>query len=73
MSVYCGVHDAVFHLHVSAEVALQVELAGAVRTLERLAASVEMHVTEEIVHSVERFPTHLRQRSPAVSALLSQR
>lgn len=42
-----------FDLHVSAEVALQVELAGAVRTLEGLAASVQMHVSQEIVHSVE--------------------
>lgn len=42
-----------FDLHVSAEVSLQVELAGAVRALEWLAAGVEVHVTEEVVHSVE--------------------
>lgn len=43
----------------SAEVALQVELAGAVGALEGLAAGVEMHVTQEVVHSVERLPAHL--------------
>jgi len=43
----------VFNFHVSAEVALQVELAGAIRTLEGLAACVQMHVAEEVVHSVE--------------------
>lgn len=52
-----------FDLHVSAEVALQVELAGAVRALEGLAAGVEMHVAEEVVHSVERLSTHLRTRA----------
>lgn len=48
-----------FDLHVSAEVALQVELAAAVRALEGLAASVEVHVAEEVVHSVERLSAHL--------------
>lgn len=52
-----------FDLHVSAEVALQVELAGAVRTLEGLAASMEMHVTEEVVHSVKRLATYLETRA----------
>lgn len=42
-----------FDLHVSAEVALQVELAGAVRALEGFTAGMEVHVTEEVVHSVE--------------------
>ncbi len=56
-----------FHLHVSAEVALQVELARAVRALEGLAASVEMHVAEEVVHSVERLPAHLRKEGTIVS------
>lgn len=46
-------------LHVSAEVPLQVELTGAVRTLEGLAASVQMHVAQQVVHSVERLATHL--------------
>ena len=52
-----------FDLHVSAEVALQVELAAAVRALEGLAASVEVHVAEEVVHSVERLSAHLRNNS----------
>lgn len=59
VSIYCGIHDAVFDFHVSAQVALQVELAGAVRALEGLAASVEMHVAEEVVHSVKRLSAHL--------------
>lgn len=46
-------------LHVSAEVPLQVELTGAVRTLEGFAASVEMHVAQQVVHSVERLAAHL--------------
>lgn len=51
-----------FDLHVSAEVSLQVELAGAVRALERLAAGVEVHVSEEVVHSVEGLAAHLRDK-----------
>lgn len=50
-----------FDLHVSAEVALQVELAAAVRALEGLAAGVKMHVAEEVVHSVERLSAHLQE------------
>lgn len=42
-----------------AEVPLQVELTGAIRTLEGLAASMEMHVPQQVVHSVERFATYL--------------
>lgn len=49
-------------LHVPAEVPLQVELAGAVRTLEGLAAGVEMHVAQQVVHSVERLAAHLQKR-----------
>lgn len=67
MSLYRGIHDPVFDLHMSAEVALQVELAGAVRTLEGLAAGVEMHVAEEVVHSVEGLATHLPDDSTIVS------
>lgn len=69
LPVYRGVHDAVFDLHVSAEVALQVELAGAVRALEGLAAGVEVHVAEEVVHSVERLSAHLRNKRAIVSAI----
>ncbi len=54
-----------FDFHVSAEVALQVELASAVRALEGLAAGVEMHVAEEVVHSVERLSAHLRDKRTA--------
>lgn len=67
MSIYRGVHDAVFDFHVSTQVALQVELAGAVRALEGLAASVEMHVAEEVVHSVKRLPAYLKDMSTKVS------
>lgn len=56
-------------LHVSAEVSLQVELAGAVRALERLAACVEVHVSEEIVHSVEGLSAHLRGKGMASAAV----
>lgn len=49
-----------FDLHVSAEVSLQVELAGAVRALEWLAAGMEVHVSKEVVHSVEGLAAHLR-------------
>lgn len=58
MSLRRDVHP-VLDLHVSAEVSLQVELTGAVRTLEGFAASVEMHVAQQVVHSVERLATHL--------------
>lgn len=42
-----------FDLHVSAEISFQVELAGAVRALKWFAAGMEMHVTKQVVHSVE--------------------
>jgi len=54
-----AVQNAVFDFHVSAQVALQVELAGAVRTLEGLTSCVEVHVAQEVVHPVEGLPTHL--------------
>lgn len=50
-----------FHLHVSTQVALQIELAGAVRTLEGFATSMKVHVTQQVVHSVEGLPTHLQK------------
>lgn len=55
-----------FDLHVSAEVSLQVELAGAVRALERLAAGVEVHVSQQVVHSVEGLSAHLRGKGTAL-------
>lgn len=48
-------------LHVPAEVSLQVELTSAVRTLEGLTASVEMHVAQQVVHSVEGLATYLEK------------
>lgn len=51
-----------FDLHVPAEVPLQVELTGAVRTLEGLTASMEMHVAQQVVHSVERLATYLEEK-----------
>lgn len=56
-------------LHVSAEVPLQVELAAAVRALEGLAARVQVHVSQEVVHSVEGLPAHLRGRREGGTAV----
>lgn len=50
---------AVFDLHVATQVALEVELAGAVRALEGLAAGVQVHVAQQVVHSVEGLAAHL--------------
>lgn len=52
-----------FDLHVPAEVPLQVKLTGAVRTLEGLVACVEMHVAQQVVHSVEGLATHLEKQT----------
>lgn len=51
-----------FDLHVPAEVPLQVKLTGAVRTLEGLVTSMEMHVAQQVVHSVEGLATHLGRK-----------
>lgn len=67
LSLWRDVHP-VLDLHVSAEVPLQVELTGAVRTLEGFAASVEMHVAQQVVHSVERLATHLGREEVQDSA-----
>lgn len=40
-----SVHDSVFNLHVSGEVPLQSELAGAVEAFEGFAVRVKMHVS----------------------------
>lgn len=63
LSLRRDVHP-VLDLHVSAEVPLQVELTGAVRTLEGLAASMEMHVAQQVVHSVEGLATYLGKKNP---------
>lgn len=59
LAVQVEVHHAVLDFHVPTEVPLQVELAGAVRALEGLAAGVQVHVAQEVVHAVEGLPTHL--------------
>lgn len=64
MAVQADVHHPVLDLHVPAEVALQVELAGAVGALEGLAASVQVHVPQQVVHAVEGFPTDLPAACP---------
>lgn len=51
-----------FHLHVSTQVTLQIELAGAVRTLEGFATGMKVHVTQQVIHSVEGLPTHLQEQ-----------
>lgn len=61
LAVQADVHDAVLDLHVPAQVSLEVELAGAVRALEWLAACVQVHMTQQVVHAVEGLPAHLEQ------------
>lgn len=61
LAVQADVHDAVLDLHVAAQVSLEVELAGAVRALEWLAACVQVHVAQQVVHAVEGLPAHLEQ------------
>lgn len=65
LAVQADVHDTMFDLHVSAQVAFEVELAGAVGALEGLAARVQMHVTQQVVHAVEGLPTHLQHTNLA--------
>lgn len=59
MAVQADVHDTVLDLHVPAQVSLEVELARAVGALEGLAARVQVHVAQQVVHPVEGFPAHL--------------
>lgn len=61
LAVQADVHDAMLDLHVPAQVSLEVELAGAVRALEWLAACVQVHMTQQVVHAVEGLPAHLEQ------------
>jgi len=60
LAVQADVHHPVLDLHVPAQVALQVELAGAVGTLEGLAPRVQVHVAQQVVHAVEGLPADLR-------------
>lgn len=69
LAVQTDVHDTMLDLHVPAQVALEVKLAGAVGALEGLAACVQMHVAQQVVHAVEGLPAHLEHTSPASSAL----
>lgn len=62
LSFWRDVH-AVLDFHVPAEVPLQVELTGAVRTLEGLVASMKMHVAQQVVHSIKGLTTHLAKRA----------
>lgn len=59
LAVQADVHDAMLDLHVPAQVSLEVELAGAVGALEWLAACVQVHMAQQVVHAVEGLPTHL--------------
>lgn len=67
LAVQADVHDAVLDLHVPAQVALEVELAGAVGALEGLAARVQVHVAQQVVHAVEGLPAHLQHTAGTVS------
>lgn len=62
MTFWRDVHP-MFDLHVPAEVPLQVELTGAVRTLKGLIAGMEMHVAQQVVHSIEGLPTDLAHKT----------
>lgn len=64
LAVQADVHHPMLDLHVPAEVALQVELAGAVGTLEGLAAGVQVHVPQQVVHAVEGLAADLPAASP---------
>lgn len=68
LAVQADVHDAMLDLHVPAQVALEVELAGAVGALEGLAAGVQVHVAQQVVHAVEGLPAHLENASLVLSA-----
>ena len=70
LAVQADVHDAVLHLHVPAQVALEVELAGAVWALEGFATRVKVHVAQQVVHAVEGLPAHL-EHSPPQPSLVS--
>lgn len=64
LAVQADVHDAMLDLHVPAQVALEIKLAGAVGALEGLAARVQVHVTQQVVHAVEGLPAHLEHINP---------
>lgn len=59
LAVQADIHDAMLDLHVPAQIALEVELAGAVGALEGLAARMQVHVAQQVVHAIEGLPAHL--------------
>lgn len=75
LTVQADIHHTMLDLHVPAEIALQVELAGAIRALERFATCVKMHMAQQVVHTVEGFPTNLEKRGEKTTCkqLLSQK
>lgn len=58
LSIWRDVHS-MFDLHVSAKIPLQVKFTWAVCTFEGFTACMEVHVAQEVVHSVKWFSTHL--------------
>lgn len=52
LSIWRDIHS-MFNFHVSAKISLQVKFTGAVRTLKGFTASMEVHVAQEVVHSVK--------------------
>lgn len=67
LAVQANVHDAMLDLHVPAQVALEVKLAGAVGALEGLTACVQVHVAQQVVHAVEGLPAHLEHSTDTIS------
>lgn len=69
LAVQADVHDTMLDFHVPTQVSLEVELAGAVGALEGFAARVQVHVSQQVVHTVEGLPAHLEHTGrPAPSA-----
>lgn len=58
LSIWRDVHS-MFDLHVSAKISLQVKFTRAVCTLEGFTSCMQVHVAQEVVHSVKWFSTHL--------------
>lgn len=52
LSIWRDVHS-MFDLHVSAKISLQVKFTRTACTLEGFTACMEVHVAQEVVHSVK--------------------
>lgn len=52
LSIWRDVHS-MFDLHVSAKIALQVKFTRTACTFEGFTACMEVHVAQEVVHSVK--------------------